>query len=34
MAKLREEGINHLSDVKQMQIEMDGEISVIRYEEK
>lgn len=32
MAKLRQEGINSVSEVKQMQIEMDGEISVIRYE--
>jgi len=34
MAKLREEGIANLSEVKQMQIEMDGEISVVRYEDK
>ncbi|HSI28897.1 MAG: DUF421 domain-containing protein [Methylophilus sp.] len=34
MAKLREEGIGNLSEVKQMQIEMDGEISVVCYEEK
>eukprot|EP00388_Colpodella_angusta_P012538 GDKJ01031802.1.p2 GENE.GDKJ01031802.1~~GDKJ01031802.1.p2 ORF type:complete len:176 (+),score=15.29 GDKJ01031802.1:1574-2101(+) len=33
MAKLREEGIGQVSEVKQMQIEMDGEISVVRYEE-
>jgi uncharacterized membrane protein YcaP (DUF421 family) len=32
MAKLREEGIGNISEVKQMQIEMDGEISVIRYD--
>jgi uncharacterized membrane protein YcaP (DUF421 family) len=34
MAKLREEGIGNVSEVKQMQIEMDGEISVIRFESK
>jgi uncharacterized membrane protein YcaP (DUF421 family) len=34
MAKLRQEGINSIAEVKQMQIEMDGEISVIRYEDK
>jgi uncharacterized membrane protein YcaP (DUF421 family) len=32
MAKLREEGIGNISEVKQMQIEMDGEISVVRYD--
>lgn len=32
MAKLREEGIGNVSEVKQMQIEMDGEISVVRFE--
>lgn len=34
MAKLREEGIGNVSEVKQMQIEMDGEISVVRFESK
>jgi uncharacterized membrane protein YcaP (DUF421 family) len=32
MAKLREEGIGSIAEVKQMQIEMDGEISVIRFD--
>jgi uncharacterized membrane protein YcaP (DUF421 family) len=32
MAKLREEGIGNIAEVKQMQIEMDGEISVIRFD--
>lgn len=32
MAKLREEGIEHISKVKQMQLESDGELSIIQYD--
>ncbi|MGZ8271279.1 MAG: DUF421 domain-containing protein [Methylophilus sp.] len=33
LTKLREEGIENISDVKQMQLEADGEISIIKYDE-
>ena len=31
-AKLREEGIEHLSQVKQLQLEADGQLSIIQYD--
>lgn len=34
MAKLREEGIEKLMDVKQMQLESDGQISIVQHEKR
>jgi uncharacterized membrane protein YcaP (DUF421 family) len=34
LGKLREEGIEDISEVKQAQIESDGQLSVIKYEQK
>jgi uncharacterized membrane protein YcaP (DUF421 family) len=34
LAKLREEGIENISEVKQMQLEADGQISIIKNDKK
>jgi uncharacterized membrane protein YcaP (DUF421 family) len=34
LTKLREEGIEKISDVKQMQLESDGQLSIIQFENK